>query len=162
MCSIVIRRDPRTRESEKSRVLRHPRLFSATPRVCASRRRETPPTSLIAFVFLLLCKKDKMASLLNSSLRAAESSICRRCAALPARRTFAFNSIQAPKHEVLSRPIISSRKPPTTRNRPLFRATPRGKKFSSTTRRTYKTVEEAKSRYKLGVSSHAIKPIDAI
>ncbi|KAK3625227.1 Cu-binding protein [Elasticomyces elasticus] len=75
-----------------------------------------------------------MASLLAKPLRLAEPLLCRQCAATPLRRTFASIS-QNPKREIRSRPVTSALK-----QRP----------FSSTSTRSYKSVEEAKSRYRLG------------
>jgi len=77
-------------------------------------------------------------------MRLTEPGLCRRCAALPFRRTFA--STQNPKREIRSRSSAFARPSPSrslqqTNSRP----------FSSSYRRSYKTVEEAKSRYRLGV-----------
>ena len=96
---------------------------------------------------------DTMASLFNRALRAVEPGVCRQCAGQPARRTLASYSTQTPKCQIRSRSSISSRAlraGPTARNG--ARSTPNIKLFSASSRRAYKTVEEAKSRYKAGVS----------
>ncbi|KAK0254944.1 hypothetical protein B0A54_11941 [Friedmanniomyces endolithicus] len=80
-----------------------------------------------------------MAVLLLKPLRLAESGISQRCIALPAQRTFASAS-QNPKREIRSRPST-----------PLNHTTHQhAQPFSSSTRRAYKSVQEAKSRYRLG------------
>ncbi|KAF2723587.1 SCO1 protein [Polychaeton citri CBS 116435] len=77
-----------------------------------------------------------MASVFARSLRAAEPSTCQRCIAQPSRRTFASIALQNPIREIRSRPSIATTKiqPPS----------------HFVARRTYKTVQEAKSRYKAG------------
>ncbi|KAK0333838.1 Cu-binding protein [Friedmanniomyces endolithicus] len=80
-----------------------------------------------------------MALLLLKPLRLAERSVCQRCIALPTQRTFASVS-QNPKREIRSRPTASFDNPTRQHLQP----------FSSSTRRAYKTVQEAKSRYRLG------------
>jgi protein SCO1/2 len=74
-----------------------------------------------------------MASAFAKSLRLAEMPVCQRCLNTSSRRTFASIS-QNPKHEIRSRPSISV---------PISPRQPRNA-------RSYKTVQEAKSRYSLG------------
>lgn len=94
-----------------------------------------------------------MALPLINGLRVAESNLCRKCAILPARRAFA-SIAQTPKHEIRSRSTTS----PTNswravRCRPSrISSSPDGQAFSSSSRQLYKTIQEAESRYKLGVS----------
>ncbi|EGP82790.1 uncharacterized protein MYCGRDRAFT_77698 [Zymoseptoria tritici IPO323] len=77
-----------------------------------------------------------MASPILTSLRAAQPSICRQCAT---RRTFSYLT-QSAKHEIRSRP--------TTSNAIAFSKSSRT--FTSTTKRSRKSIEEAKTQYKLG------------
>lgn len=71
-----------------------------------------------------------MALPLRPALRLAEPTLCHRCTRLPARRTFFASLSQSPPNEM--------RSPSATTT------------FPKTFRRTYKTVQEAKSRYRLG------------
>lgn len=73
-----------------------------------------------------------MASHVANSLRIGGSTTCQRCAASPFRRTFASISSQNPKREIRSRSSPSA----------LLR--------QHGSKRSYKTVQEAKSRYRLG------------
>ncbi|EME39091.1 cytochrome C oxidase synthesis like protein [Dothistroma septosporum NZE10] len=85
-----------------------------------------------------------MASPVFKSLRAAHPGICRQCAASAARRTFTSVASQPSKHETRSRPsttIIQQIRNAPSQLRPFS---------SSSNRRAYKTVEEAKTKYRLG------------
>ncbi|EME86523.1 uncharacterized protein MYCFIDRAFT_88838 [Pseudocercospora fijiensis CIRAD86] len=79
-----------------------------------------------------------MASPVCNSLRAAQLRVCRQCASNITRRAFVSAS-QITKHEIRSRPTTSNNI-----------SSPARRSFNSTSRRQYKTVEEAKTRYKLG------------
>ena len=72
--------------------------------------------------------------------RLLHRNICRQCTTQD--RTF---KTATPKHEILSRPSIIRASVP---RRQWQRIQP----FFSTSKRTYKSVEEAKGRYKVGVS----------
>jgi hypothetical protein len=85
-----------------------------------------------------------MAATIARTLRLAESSICRQCATLPSRRTFASLS-QNPKREICSRTATQTLKTST----PSHIASP----WATLSRRGYKTVQEAKSRARSGVRS---------
>jgi hypothetical protein len=97
-----------------------------------------------------------MASSFANALRLAEPGLCRRCASLPSRRTFVSIASQTPKRETRSRPApatftlrLQSSARPTTQN---------ARSFSSSPKRTYKSVQEAKARYKLGVRPTTLSP----
>ncbi|KXT13746.1 hypothetical protein AC579_10082 [Pseudocercospora musae] len=79
-----------------------------------------------------------MASPVFNSLRPAQLGTCRQCASNISWRAFTSAS-RTTKHEIRSRPAISN-----------GTSLPARRPFNSTSRREYKTVEEAKSRYKLG------------
>ena len=85
---------------------------------------------------------SKMASLFTRGLRVAEPGVCRQCANLQTRRTFASLS-QNPKREIRSRTTTLNKS-----SAPSKTASP----WATLSRRGYKTVQEAKSRYKSGVS----------
>ncbi|KAK3697348.1 Cu-binding protein [Vermiconidia calcicola] len=87
-----------------------------------------------------------MASLLKQSLRVPDPNIASRCLRFPARRTLASISTQNPKSENRSRSRTASFRPCSAPASSIQH----GRNFSSSSRRSYKTVEEAKSRYKLG------------
>ncbi|GIZ38050.1 hypothetical protein CKM354_000147700 [Cercospora kikuchii] len=76
-----------------------------------------------------------MAAPLLSSMRSAQSSICRQCAAASRSRTLFTSTSNTLKHELRSRPTT------TISSRPFTSTTPRARQ---------KTVQEAKSRYRLG------------
>ncbi|KAL1583375.1 hypothetical protein WHR41_08053 [Cladosporium halotolerans] len=78
-----------------------------------------------------------MSASFTRGLRLAEPSICRQCATLQSRRTFASLS-QTPKHQTKPRTTTQTLGAPVPSN------------ITSLGRRTYKTVEEAKSRAKSG------------
>jgi hypothetical protein len=80
-----------------------------------------------------------MASPILSSLRAAQTGVCRQCAT---RRTFSLLT-QTAKHEIRSRP--------TTGDAITFAKSSRT--FTSSAKRSRKSIEEAKTQYKLGVRS---------
>lgn len=64
--------------------------------------------------------------------------------------------VQSSKHEIRSRPAARQRHGSTRSTRASFEhdnESCQSRLFSSTGRRAYKTVEEAKSRYRLGVSA---------
>jgi hypothetical protein len=88
----------------------------------------------------------KMAYLLKQSTRAADLSICRQCLKTQPKRTYMSFLSQQPKSEIRSRSPNAIRSTQLT----VERST-NGRSFTSSSRRAYKTVEEAKSRYKLGV-----------
>ncbi|KAK5163392.1 Cu-binding protein [Saxophila tyrrhenica] len=94
-----------------------------------------------------------MASMFKPSMRIAESDICRQCLRLQTRRNLFSISTQNPKSEIRSRPLNAStavQSSRTTQPSPRF-AKSNARPFSSThPSRAYKTVEEAKTRYKLG------------
>nr|POE66323.1 hypothetical protein CFP56_79262 [Quercus suber] len=77
-------------------------------------------------------------------LRLAEPWLCGRCASLPARRSLTSVAKQPLKHEIRSRPIASSTSPPiqSSQNRAFSSSKPWA---------AYKTVQEAKTKYRLGV-----------
>lgn len=85
-----------------------------------------------------------MAATIARSLRLAEPSICRQCATLQSRRTFA-SLFQNPKREIRSRTATQALKTST----PSQTASP----WATLSRRGYKTVQEAKSRARSGVRS---------
>lgn len=82
-----------------------------------------------------------MAATIARSLRLAEPSICRQCATLQSRRTFA-SFTQNPKREIRSRTATQALKTLT----PSQTASP----WATLSRRGYKTVQEAKSRARSG------------
>jgi protein SCO1/2 len=82
-----------------------------------------------------------MATSIVRSLRLAEPSVCRQCATLQSRRTFASIS-QNPKREIRSRTTLNT----TT---PSQASSP----WATLSKRGYKTVQEAKSRARSGVRS---------
>ncbi|KAK4609228.1 hypothetical protein CLAFUR4_14247 [Fulvia fulva] len=85
-----------------------------------------------------------MASPVFGSLRAPQPSICRQCAISTTRRTITSIASQTTKHEIRSRPS-------NTLTPRLPQASSQSRHFSSSPhRRAYKTVEEAKTKYRLG------------
>ena len=88
-----------------------------------------------------------MASPFTKTLRSIEPTFCRQCASTPARRTFASFATHNPQHEIRSRS-------PAIARLAIRQTTPQqqhARPLSSTTKRAYKTVQEAKSRGKIGV-----------
>jgi hypothetical protein len=87
-----------------------------------------------------------MAASFARSLRLAETNVCRQCATLQSRRTFASLS-QTPKRDIRSRTTTTAASSSQT-------ASP----WASLSRRGYKTVQEAKSRARSGVRSPQSPP----
>ena len=83
-----------------------------------------------------------MAASFVRSLRLAETNVCRQCASLQSRRTFASLS-QNPKREIRSRTKTSST--------PTAASSQTASPWAALSRRGYKTVQEAKSRARAGV-----------
>lgn len=85
---------------------------------------------------------------LSAAERSVASQLCRtrQVRSLSCVRQKSLSS-QTPAHEILSRPC---QKRTELRTRYLSQSSP-SQAFSSTPKRSYKSVEEAKSRYRLGV-----------
>jgi protein SCO1 len=98
------------------------------------------PSSKLTFaLFTFDSNRKGIASMFARSLRFADATICQQCSRIATRRTFTSTS-QNPKNEIRSRPSIVPTSAPSHARRP----------FSSSPTRIYKTVQEAKTRYRLG------------
>lgn len=79
--------------------------------------------------------------------RLFQRNICRQCATQARHLT-----TSTPKNEILSRPLTTRLSSAPLRQQRQTQWQRTAQPFSSSARRTYKTVEEAKGRYKVGVS----------